>query len=167
MLGRLAKEANWLPRYNCTLCSIFYFTMSGVDLLLSDTWNPEIDRSCCGSKNMFYDSSNLTTPDILWLGIRPIDFEKYNILEKCLFNPNQSIFGFHVSKSNRSTPGHCKVEDWANGNPSHKIHHGRLGHFFWDTLSLLWISSLHTRIGSHYSEKEYYHLVLKQPIHHA
>ncbi|ERM95711.1 DNA topoisomerase 6 subunit A [Amborella trichopoda] len=37
----------------------------------------------CGSKNMSYDSSNLTTPDIKWLGIRPTDLDKYKIPEQC------------------------------------------------------------------------------------
>ncbi|TXG59102.1 hypothetical protein EZV62_016931 [Acer yangbiense] len=37
----------------------------------------------CGSKNMSYDSSNLTTPDIKWLGIRPSDLDKYKIPEQC------------------------------------------------------------------------------------
>ncbi|CAD6210705.1 unnamed protein product [Miscanthus lutarioriparius] len=30
----------------------------------------------CGSKNMSYDSANLTTPDIKWLGVRPSDLDK-------------------------------------------------------------------------------------------
>ncbi|KAJ6811506.1 DNA topoisomerase 6 subunit A3 [Iris pallida] len=37
----------------------------------------------CGSKNMSYDSSNLTTPDIKWLGVRPSDLDKYQIPEQC------------------------------------------------------------------------------------
>ncbi|GLJ48885.1 hypothetical protein SUGI_1031080 [Cryptomeria japonica] len=37
----------------------------------------------CGSKNMSYDSSNLTTPDIKWLGIRPSDLDKYHIPDQC------------------------------------------------------------------------------------
>ncbi|KAA8518815.1 hypothetical protein F0562_016411 [Nyssa sinensis] len=37
----------------------------------------------CGSKNMSYDSANLTTPDIKWLGIRPSDLDKYQIPEQC------------------------------------------------------------------------------------
>lgn len=37
----------------------------------------------CGSKNMSYDSANLTTPDIKWLGIRPSDLDKYKIPEQC------------------------------------------------------------------------------------
>lgn len=36
-----------------------------------------------GSKNMSYDSANLTTPDIKWLGVRPSDLEKYGIPERC------------------------------------------------------------------------------------
>ncbi|KAG4205024.1 hypothetical protein ERO13_A04G077200v2 [Gossypium hirsutum] len=37
----------------------------------------------CGSKNMSYDSANLTTPDIKWLGIRPSDLDKYKIPKQC------------------------------------------------------------------------------------
>lgn len=36
-----------------------------------------------GSMNMSYDSSNLTTPDIKWLGVRPSDLDKFNIPEQC------------------------------------------------------------------------------------
>lgn len=36
-----------------------------------------------GSKNMSYDSSNLTTPDIKWLGVRPSDLDRYKIPEQC------------------------------------------------------------------------------------
>lgn len=36
-----------------------------------------------GSKNMSYDSANLTTPDIKWLGVRPSDLDKYHIPEQC------------------------------------------------------------------------------------
>lgn len=36
-----------------------------------------------GSMNMSYDSSNLTTPDIKWLGVRPSDLERFNIPEQC------------------------------------------------------------------------------------
>ena len=41
---------------------------------------------CCehaGSMNMSYDSSNLTTPDIKWLGVRPSDLDRFNIPEQC------------------------------------------------------------------------------------
>ena len=36
-----------------------------------------------GSKNMSYDSANLTTSDIKWLGVRPSDLDKYGIPEQC------------------------------------------------------------------------------------
>lgn len=36
-----------------------------------------------GSKEMSYDSSNLTTPDIKWLGVRPSDLDKYNLPAQC------------------------------------------------------------------------------------
>eukprot|EP00850_Spirogloea_muscicola_P020434 SM000216S06560 [mRNA] locus=s216:227398:229440:+ [translate_table: standard] len=36
-----------------------------------------------GSKNMSYDSANLTTPDVKWLGVRPSDLDKYRIPEQC------------------------------------------------------------------------------------
>jgi meiotic recombination protein SPO11 len=38
---------------------------------------------CTGSKSMSYDSSNLTTPDIKWLGVRPSDLDKYNLPAQC------------------------------------------------------------------------------------
>jgi len=33
--------------------------------------------------NMSYDSSNLTTPDIKWLGVRPSDLDRFRIPEQC------------------------------------------------------------------------------------
>lgn len=36
-----------------------------------------------GSKSMSYDSSNLTTPDIKWLGVRPSDLDRYNLPAQC------------------------------------------------------------------------------------
>ncbi|KDD73630.1 hypothetical protein H632_c1983p0, partial [Helicosporidium sp. ATCC 50920] len=36
-----------------------------------------------GSMNMSYDSSNLTTPDIKWLGVRPSDLDRFNIPSQC------------------------------------------------------------------------------------
>ncbi len=33
--------------------------------------------------NMSYDSSNLTTPDIKWLGVRPSDLDRLNIPQQC------------------------------------------------------------------------------------
>ena len=36
-----------------------------------------------GSMNMSYDSSNLTTPDIKWLGVRPSDLDRFKIPQQC------------------------------------------------------------------------------------
>lgn len=36
-----------------------------------------------GSMNMSYDSANLTTPDIKWLGVRPSDLNRFNIPKQC------------------------------------------------------------------------------------
>ena len=36
-----------------------------------------------GSMNMSYDSSNLTTPDIKWLGVRPSDLDRFAIPAQC------------------------------------------------------------------------------------
>lgn len=33
--------------------------------------------------NMSYDSSNLTTPDIKWLGVRPSDLDRFRIPQQC------------------------------------------------------------------------------------
>ena len=38
---------------------------------------------CAGSMNMSYDSSNLTTPDIKWLGVRPSDLDRFSIPQQC------------------------------------------------------------------------------------
>lgn len=32
---------------------------------------------------MSYDSANLTTPDIKWLGVRPSDLNRFNIPKQC------------------------------------------------------------------------------------
>lgn len=36
-----------------------------------------------GSKNMSYDSASLTTPNIKWLGLRPSDFNKFDLPAQC------------------------------------------------------------------------------------
>ena len=36
-----------------------------------------------GSKNMSFDSSNLTTPDIKWLGVRPSDLDRFHLPAQC------------------------------------------------------------------------------------
>jgi hypothetical protein len=43
-----------------------------------------------GSKNMSYDSASLTTPDIMWLGLRPSDYGKYNLPEQCLLDMTEN-----------------------------------------------------------------------------
>lgn len=44
-----------------------------------------------GSKNMSYDSANLTTPDIKWLGLRPSDFDKCGALSVPPLVPGTSL----------------------------------------------------------------------------
>eukprot|EP01052_Picozoa_sp_SAG31_P012532 SAG31_NODE_735_length_12488_cov_7.086044_6_plen_72_part_00 len=39
---------------------------------------------------MSYDSLNLTTPDVKWLGIRPSDLDRYNIPEQCRLDMTKS-----------------------------------------------------------------------------
>jgi meiotic recombination protein SPO11 len=36
-----------------------------------------------GSKNMSFDSSNLTTPGIKWLGVRPSDLDRFKLPNQC------------------------------------------------------------------------------------
>ena len=42
-----------------------------------------------GSMNMSYDSSNLTTPDIKWLGVRPSDLNRFDIPQQCRLKMTQ------------------------------------------------------------------------------
>ncbi len=52
----------------------------------SGEWGPSYPSDCVcstGSMNMSYDSSNLTTPDIKWLGVRPSDLDRFNIPQQC------------------------------------------------------------------------------------
>jgi len=53
-----------------------------------------------GSKNMAFDSANLTTPDIKWLGVRPSDLDKFNIPEQCRLEMSQKDMetGQHMLK---------------------------------------------------------------------
>ena len=44
-----------------------------------------------GSKNMSYDSFNLTTPDIKWLGVRPTDLDKYSIPAQCRLEMTEQV----------------------------------------------------------------------------
>ena len=43
-----------------------------------------------GSKNMSYDSASLTTPNIMWLGLRPSDLNKYDLPEQCRLDMTES-----------------------------------------------------------------------------
>ena len=43
-----------------------------------------------GSHNMAYDSLNLTTPNIHWLGVRPSDMDKYGIPDQCRLSMTES-----------------------------------------------------------------------------
>lgn len=53
-----------------------------------------------GSKNMAFDSANLTTPDIKWLGVRPSDLDKFQIPEQCRLEMSQKDIetGHHMLK---------------------------------------------------------------------
>jgi meiotic recombination protein SPO11 len=42
------------------------------------------------SRKMAYDSENLTTPNIYWLGVRPSDADHYNIPSGCI-KPSSTI----------------------------------------------------------------------------
>jgi len=53
-----------------------------------------------GSKNMSYDSASLTTPDIKWLGLRPTDFDKFDLPDQCRLDmtPNDIRTGKELLK---------------------------------------------------------------------
>ncbi|EOD14427.1 type II DNA topoisomerase VI subunit A 2 [Emiliania huxleyi CCMP1516] len=68
-----------------------------------------------GSKNMSYDSINLTTPDIKWLGVRPnllgvrpSDLDKYSIPQQCRLEMSE-----HDLKTGRE----LLEEDFIKANP--------------------------------------------------
>ena len=60
-----------------------------------------------GSKNIF-DSANLTTPDIKWLGVRPSDLDKFKIPEQCRLE---------MSQKDIETGHHMLNEDFIQQNP--------------------------------------------------
>lgn len=62
-----------------------------------------------GSKNMSYDSANLTTPDVKWLGMRPSDLDKYDIPEQCRLP---------MSATNIKTGKELLEEDFIKKNPA-------------------------------------------------
>ncbi|KAK9949820.1 hypothetical protein M0R45_005331 [Rubus argutus] len=47
-------------------------------IIVTAKGQPDVATRICS-----YDSANLTTPDIKWLGIRPTDLDKYKIPEQC------------------------------------------------------------------------------------
>ena len=61
-----------------------------------------------GSKNMAFDSANLTTPDIKWLGVRPSDLDKFNIPEQCRLE---------MSQRDIETGQHMLKEEFVQQNP--------------------------------------------------
>ena len=61
-----------------------------------------------GSKNMAFDSANLTTPDIKWLGVRPSDLDKFKIPEQCRLE---------MSQKDMETGAHMLKEEFIQQNP--------------------------------------------------
>jgi meiotic recombination protein SPO11 len=61
-----------------------------------------------GSMNMSYDSMNLTTPDIKWLGVRPSDLDRFNIPEQCRLP---------MTAEDIKTGERLLKEDWVLSNP--------------------------------------------------
>lgn len=61
-----------------------------------------------GSKNMAFDSANLTTPDIKWLGVRPSDLDKFQIPEQCRLD---------MSAKDIETGQHMLTEEFIRQNP--------------------------------------------------
>lgn len=64
-----------------------------------------------GSKNMAFDSANLTTPDIKWLGVRPSDLDKFQIPEQCRLD---------MSAKDIETGQHMLTEEFIQQNPANK-----------------------------------------------
>ncbi|KAG7373543.1 DNA topoisomerase VI subunit A [Nitzschia inconspicua] len=61
-----------------------------------------------GSKNMSYDSAKLTTPDIMWLGLRPSDLNKYDLPEQCRLD---------MTENDIKTGKELMTEDFIKKNP--------------------------------------------------
>lgn len=61
-----------------------------------------------GSKNMAFDSANLTTPDIKWLGVRPSDLDKFKIPEQ---------YRLEMTAKDIETGNHMLKEDFIQQNP--------------------------------------------------
>ncbi|KAL3936809.1 MAG: hypothetical protein SGARI_002400 [Bacillariaceae sp.] len=61
-----------------------------------------------GSKNMSYDSASLTTPDIMWLGLRPSDLNKYDLPDQCRLD---------MTENDIKTGKELLTEDFIQKNP--------------------------------------------------
>jgi len=61
-----------------------------------------------GSKNMSYDSASLTTPNIMWLGLRPSDLDKYDLPDQCRLD---------MTESDIKTGKELLAEDFIQKNP--------------------------------------------------
>lgn len=61
-----------------------------------------------GSMNMSYDSSNLTTPDIKWLGVRPSDLDRFAIPQQCRL---------HMTEEDIRTGKKLLEEEFVRANP--------------------------------------------------
>lgn len=61
-----------------------------------------------GSKSMSYDSANLVTPNIRWLGVRPSDYARFNLPEQVLLDMSE-----HDMKTGRK----LLEEDFVRQNP--------------------------------------------------
>jgi meiotic recombination protein SPO11 len=74
-----------------------------------------------GSKNMSYDSANLTTSDIKWLGVLPSDLDKYKIPEQCRIPMTEQDIkhGKKMLEEDfiKSNPQWVKVRDHLGGSP--------------------------------------------------
>ncbi len=80
---------------------------------------------------MSYDSSNLTTPDIKWLGVRPSDLDRFNIPQQCRLpmtdediRTGKRLVCHHHDDNISSWSHHCAVQCMQSpfmlvlGNPS-------------------------------------------------
>lgn len=67
----------------CMLCASLAYSNAAAIERIQVTAGAELTVWFAGSMNMSYDSSNLTTPDIKWLGVRPSDLDRFNIPEQC------------------------------------------------------------------------------------
>ncbi|PON34116.1 Spo11/DNA topoisomerase VI subunit A [Parasponia andersonii] len=65
--------------------------MVGKNSLLSQSGIEIMSVYLYGSKSMAYDSANLITPDIQWLGVRPSDIKKYKIPKHCILTSSDML----------------------------------------------------------------------------